>query len=354
MPTGLAIGTAVLTTGGSIANGILGANAAKDAGQLQYQAAQDSLALQRDIYNNQVQSFEPLRQFGYSAINPLAGLLGLPTGYQYQPNTGVGSGSSNPTADQYAQYVASIPELQAEYNRVAREGNGFGVIPMDQYDFNGNERLDANEYGAWHYAEFGQSSSDPQYRDFFGGQGTSPGGSGGDQQAYGDSFTDERMDWLRQTPGYQFAVDEGNRNLAATAGLQGSLLSGDRAKAAIEYGQNLGTSVLNQERNALFTALGFGSAAAAQQSAAGAGYASGAANTLYNQGQAQADARLGQYQGINSAITGGINGATDILGTISRNRTGSQNTSSGGPTGTNNSSYTTPQTNPDGNYNYFG
>lgn len=55
------------------------------------------------------------------------------------------------------------------------------------------------------------------------------------------------LEALQQTPGYQFAVGEGERQLDRLSGVNRQLTSGNRLTAALEYGQGLGSQLYNQE-----------------------------------------------------------------------------------------------------------
>jgi hypothetical protein len=66
-----------ISAAGSIASGVMGANAASKAAKTQANAAAESTALQRDIFNKQVELQAPFRAGGLTAQNRLLTLLGL-------------------------------------------------------------------------------------------------------------------------------------------------------------------------------------------------------------------------------------------------------------------------------------
>lgn len=88
-------------------------------------------------------------------------------------------------------------------------------------------------------------------------------------------------DWLRSTPGYDVNFKEGQRAQNASLASRGGLLSGDAGRAAIQYGQDYGNRIFNQERNALQSIAGLGQSATAQGNAAGAQQASAGQNALF-------------------------------------------------------------------------
>jgi hypothetical protein len=65
--TALAIG-AGLSAAGSVASGIIGANAASDAAAMQGAAAKKANKVQKKMYNSQIEAIEPWRQAGLGAL----------------------------------------------------------------------------------------------------------------------------------------------------------------------------------------------------------------------------------------------------------------------------------------------
>lgn len=88
-------------------------------------------------------------------------------------------------------------------------------------------------------------------------------------------------DWLRSTPGYDVNFKEGQRAQNASLASRGGLLSGDAGRAAIQYGQDFGNRIFNQERNALQSIAGLGQNATAQGASAGAQQANAGQNALF-------------------------------------------------------------------------
>lgn len=71
----LLLGT-LASTGAGVASAKIGSNAAKGAAATQKAAADESVALQRDIFNKQQQNLEPWLQSGRGALDQLNNLLG--------------------------------------------------------------------------------------------------------------------------------------------------------------------------------------------------------------------------------------------------------------------------------------
>ena len=68
---------AVAAVGGSVVSGLLGSRASKKAADAQLAAARESAAVQREMFNKQVELQEPFRQAGITSQNKLMDLLGL-------------------------------------------------------------------------------------------------------------------------------------------------------------------------------------------------------------------------------------------------------------------------------------
>lgn len=191
----MAIGTttaALIGAGASLAGGALSASGARSAASAQRQAAQDQAAAQERIarqqmdfanrlYGEQQAQMYPRQQASNRALAQVSGMLGLGDiygapeagslggGQEFYPNAPVqgtyqqASNAPNNTMFQgvpgsgYAQYVNAYPDLQAEYQRL----QGYAPFGSDRvpqrYDLNRNNRLDADEYGRFHYESYGGS-----------------------------------------------------------------------------------------------------------------------------------------------------------------------------------------------------
>jgi hypothetical protein len=114
-------------------------------------------------------------------------------------------------------------------------------------------------------------------------------------------------EYVKQTPGYLFRLNEGLRAVGIPQG--GRQLSGPQIKRAVQFGQDYAT---NEYQNALARIAGLGSLA---QGVYGAGqqYATSAGNIVMGGAQAQAqgitgaaNARAAGYLGVGNAINQGI------------------------------------------------
>jgi hypothetical protein len=71
------LGAAALGAGGSLASGLMGAGAAKKAGDQQARAAADALGFQRKVYDDTITRLNPFFDTGVGAMRGIADLYGL-------------------------------------------------------------------------------------------------------------------------------------------------------------------------------------------------------------------------------------------------------------------------------------
>jgi len=82
----------------------------------------------------------------------------------------------------------------------------------------------------------------------------------------------DRYGGFYASPGYQFRLDEGNRNIVAQRAATGTLASGDAAKALTRYGQDYASNEFNTQMNQLFSVAGLGQTATSQGNALASNY----------------------------------------------------------------------------------
>ena len=121
---------------------------------------------------------------------------------------------------------------------------------------------------------------------------------------------------FQQSPGYQFAFQEGANAIDRAASARGMLNSGARLRELTRFGQGMANQEFGNYMNRLASLAGIGQSAdaapAARRRAAqlGANAAAGAANATMAGGQAQAQGITG---GAN-AMFGGLNAGTGLYG----------------------------------------
>lgn len=120
-----------ISAAGSIASGVMGANAASDAADAQSAAAAQSTALQRDIFNKQTELQAPFRAGGLTAQNRLLTLLGL------NPATASTDGGAlppglnvDPNAPDYGKYARDfgMSDYQADPGYAFRLKEGMKAL----------------------------------------------------------------------------------------------------------------------------------------------------------------------------------------------------------------------------------
>lgn len=107
---------------------------------------------------------------------------------------------------------------------------------------------------------------------------------------------------FRNSAGYQFQQEEGNRAITAALGRRGQLESGAAAKAGARFNQNLANQSVYQYLGALQGQQQVGLSAANASAGVQTNFANAASQAYQNQGSAQANAALSTGAAINSAL----------------------------------------------------
>lgn len=112
------------------------------------------------------------------------------------------------------------------------------------------------------------------------------------------------------TPGFKFALDQGQSAIDNSAASRGNVFSGATLKAQQEFGTGLAQQEYGNFLNRLTGQAAQGQAAAGNIATAGSNYASGAGSAIGAAGNAQAAGYIGQ----GNALTGAINNAMGAFG----------------------------------------
>jgi hypothetical protein len=110
---------------------------------------------------------------------------------------------------------------------------------------------------------------------------------------------------LRQTPGYQFRMDEGVEARDRSAAARGMALSGAQQKALTEYGQGLADQTYGQRLNRLASLAGTGQTATTNVAQMGT-----------NMAQAQGQNLMGAAQSRGSSYLTGANQAGNAMNSL--------------------------------------
>lgn len=281
----MAIGTATAIIGSAILGSVASASAASKqakaaeaAGQLQYKATQDSLALQEKIYNQNRADNEWQRQIGMAAGGAIANNFGLNVGGYSTGGVSMTGGSTAtpstgyttpggqfidnaPGAEQratpggatqttgggpdWAAYMAANPDVAAEYQRNAGDAKGSAYLASLGID-------SPEAFAQYHYQNHGQSEgralptlptqtvTQPQASGSNNGytDPTAPNGYGAPVR-----MTMAPLDVSRgayeTSPGFTWQMEQGQNALDHIASAGGGIMSGQRQKAALRYSQGL-------------------------------------------------------------------------------------------------------------------
>ena len=289
--TAAILGSAVIGAGASAIGASKNSKAINSATQAQTDSNAQSLALQEQIYGENKQALSPFQQTGVAATGQINALLGLQPAQQ------------QPIQQQQPQSLQSL--YSAFYGEPAYNLGPFvsGANPNEGTDFNPYGRSNA-------LGMFGINSNGiPQ-----GGLnlfGTQQQPTVTQQPSANDAFAN-----YRNSTGYQFRVNEGNRAINSGYAGAGTLQSGAAMKGIADFGQNIASQEFGNYLGALQGQQALGAGAAGAQ----AGVATNFANTVtgINQNNANALANAAVAKANNSnALVGSIGGlASGVLGRL--------------------------------------
>jgi len=270
----MAIGTTAALIGTTALSSGVSAIAADKASSAQEDVANTQVALQRDIYEDTTERFAPYVQGGLDFQNALRyELLG-----GERPVFG-----GNPL--EVSEFTETIPGTPANPNVTPRWDDSDGELRL---------------VGAGTPA-----TTRTRYR--VGDQVFDDRGAA-DEYAAANPTGGYEYQGFQETPGYQFAFDEGQRAIDTSAAASGNLFSGGTLKAQQRFGTGLANQEYNNYLNRLTGGAASGQAAAANQANAGANYGIQAGNAYANLGNAQAAGAIG----VGNALNTGINNAFGV------------------------------------------
>jgi hypothetical protein len=302
-----------LAGGGAVLGGLFGSSAASDAADAQAQAAAESNATQRYIFDKSREDNLPFLQNGTAASNKLAQLLGL--------------GSATPS--------------------MFGNSGGTPTYNAQLYDSNPLYRKAWDELAASHYAAYGSNytpDSDRGWiergiRDKMGPDGMAALTPATDF-SFGSLLKPITRSDIESDPTYsmglEFGLNEGTKGINRQASATGNLLSGATLKALTKYGNDYAGTKANDAVNRISASRqqtysmlsgmsGGGQAAAGQTQAAGQNYGNNVSQTAIGLGNARGASSVA---GAN-AIAGGINSGigyyqgNQLLQALQRNGGGS-------------------------------
>lgn len=269
---------AIATAGASIYSANKQASAAKKAASASQQASDQSVALQRDIYNQQRADQMPWLQQGAQAANLLGSFYGFTPSAVPAVQAAPTTTTPTPTPNQGQQ-------------------GPFGNVMMDQLyaRLHGNPLAEATQGQAAQPAV--QSATQVPASTI---PATTPT----------PATTTNPMDKFFASPDYQFRLNEGNRNILGGAAATGGLQSGDTLKALQSYGQNMASGEFGNYWNRLAGLAGVGQTSASNVGQAGQAYAGNTSNILMQ----NAANRGSSYMNNANAWAQGVGGLAGAIG----------------------------------------
>jgi hypothetical protein len=196
----------------------------------------------------------------------------------------VGGAAIGAKANKKAAKKAANAQIQAsqETNALARENRDINIANLGGYNKSGiaaNERINAML------------------------------GLGGDKAAADNAFAS-----YRDSTGYQFRFDQGNRALASQYRARGVSQSGAAQKANIQYGQNIGSQEFGNHLGQLGNQQGVGLGAASAIAGVGNNYVNTLAQTNQNRADAIGNSALVGAANTNALIGGATSALSSVLG----------------------------------------
>lgn len=270
----MAIGTTAAIIGASAVGGLAQSQAAGQAADAQTAAANASLDLQQQMFEQSREDLEPYRNSGIPAVNALNYYLGIgprpdmiggtPANITTIPGAMVGGG---------APASGGIGPGRMWGDPGAAGGPSGGTMSPERYAV-GDQVFDTLEQ-AQAFAASNQQGGTP----FVG---------------------------FQETPGFRFALDEGLGAVEASAAARGGLFSGAAMQALQQRGNDLANLEFGNYLSRLEGTATRGQNAAAQSATVNTNNAQMGTNALSAIGNAQAAGAIGQGNAFNSAINNGI------------------------------------------------
>jgi hypothetical protein len=291
-----------------VGSGLFGKSSANTAAKIQsgaaYQASQKLGAATTaangvlgDAYRTAVGQLQPYETAGGNALNQLQWGLGQDSNV-YNPNAA--------PAKTQADYVAELTHQFTTKGAL----NKYGDLLTGAHDTVDTAGLNAAVQSAMASDAQQAAAQTVQY------QGT------GAQGALLKPFS--QADFTAD-PGYQFALDQGNRGVQNTAAAGGSLLSGATLKALTRFNQDTASNQYTNSYNrynqnqqnqlgSLFKLAGMGQNSASQVGQYAQNYGTNVANNIMGTGTGQANLQTQAGNAQAAGVVGGANALTQGVG----------------------------------------
>lgn len=264
------------------------AKAAQGAGNVAAQGSEAATALQREIYQDQRNLNMPFYNGGLQAYDQYRALMGLgggSTGASGTPQQGQTSPAAAPT--QWFGGAKGVTPNTQLYASDPRYRNAWDAIQQEQIAKYGRGFNNNSTQKGW--IDRLQAAYNAQ------GAPMQQAPTQGSQQA--PMTQQQAFAAFRNTPGYQFGLDEGSKTLQASASASGGLFSGKAGKALTQYGQNYADQQgYAPYMNRLAGLFGGAQTAGGQIGNAGQNFANQAGANMQNAANSRASGLMGSSQ----------------------------------------------------------
>lgn len=306
---GSVIGAAVSLYGANKASGD-----AKDAGKQAAAGSQQAIDLSRDIYNDQRNLNMPAYNAGNTARDQYMRMLGLPVGgASAAAQGGLGAtqtATSAPTS--WFGNTGGTPTMNAQ---------AYASDPAYKRAWDETVATHQQNHGRGYNGDSDRGILQQNMQQLYGQYAPKPAAQTPAAAAPAQNLNDIYGQW-RNTPGYQFGLQEGNKSVQASAAARGGLNSGATLKAL----QKFGTDYADQQgyrpyMNDLSNLFGGAQQAASNIGGAGQSYGSQAGNAYQNAANSRAQSTYASGQ----AWGQGMDSAAGFLGDWYGNTYGKKN-----------------------------
>lgn len=268
----------------SLVGGALAGEGGKAAAKAQQSAADQNVALQRDVYQDQRNLARPGYMTGGSAANALAAISGLPA-QDYAAAYGAGASGAD---DQWASYLTANPDVAAEWSRLQTQGKNQFQTPA--------------EFAQYHYNTFGRNEGRTLPTATPAAAG--PGGTSANALASPMAAFEASPYAKIATSGFR-GVDVPEVNSAYARG--GKVVSGAQSIALDERGKARLGGAYTDYTNGLRSLAGLNQTASNQVGGAASSYGANAGNAITAAGDAKANALGSAYKGLGQGVSGAVN-----------------------------------------------
>jgi hypothetical protein len=307
VPTALAAG---IGGAASVGSALIGSSASKSAANTQSQAANQAAQLQSQMFQQTQGNLAPYVQGGVPATNQLSALLGLPSTTAAGAGVGAATGVASGIMPGGGFAGTATTNVNGSPVTVGGTSPANPVSGTEWLNTGGqNPTLEVWDQSSGRYG----IPNAAQIPNYLGGQTpsqvalsaeglTAPGVTAG--APGGGSGQNTMLTTLQNTPGYQFALQQGLQGITDKATATGGVNGGNTLKALTAYGTGLADQTYQQQVQNYLSLAGLGESAAAGQGQLSLGTGSNIANLLTGGAAAQAAGTVGSANAIGSGLNG--------------------------------------------------